>query len=160
MIYWPRSPGIDDKSRLEYASCKACCLCRSWICSCFQRQYNWSIRFCKLGEIDTPFCLSSLSVLLRVSNMFWRDATRSWRFCTKETFWRSALGQKQWSSLDRPRKWMSNFTRIVKTLVKFWKFHAQAVILLSLTLIFPGPHTTLSLSLLHITSYICSPWKM
>ena len=59
----------------------ACCLCNSWICSCFHRRYNWSIRFCRAGERDTPFRLSSPSVLLSVSNMFWRDAIRSWRFC-------------------------------------------------------------------------------
>ena len=32
-----------------------------------------------------------------------------------------------------PRKWMSNFTRIVITQVKFWKFHEWDVILWNLT---------------------------
>ena len=36
------------------------------------------------------------------------------------------------------RKWVSNFTRIVITQVKFWKFYVQDVILLNLTFIFFG----------------------
>ena len=42
---------------------------------------------------------------------------------------------------------MSNFTRIVKTQVKFGKFHAQDVILWSLTFIFLGSHKKFSLVL-------------
>ena len=38
------------------------------------------------------------------------------------------------------RKWMSNFTRIVITHLKFWKFHVQDVFPWNLTFIFSGSH--------------------
>ena len=59
-----------------------------------------------------------------------------------------------------PRKQMSNSTRIVKTQVKFWKFHVEDVILWNLTFIFSGSHKNFSLMLLQITNYIHSPWKI
>ena len=55
---------------------------------------------------------------------------------------------------------MSNFTRIVNCTGEIWKFHVQDVILWSLTFIFSGSHKKFSLVLLHMTNYICSPWKM
>ena len=47
---------------------------------------------------------------------------------------------------------MPNFTTIVKTQVKFWKFDVQAVILLNLTFIISGPYKKFSLVLLRMTS--------
>ena len=62
-------------------------------------------------------------------------------------------------SQGSPRKWMSNFTRIV-TQEKFWKFHVKDVILWNLTFIFSGYHKTFSLVLLQMIYDIFSPWKM
>ena len=56
--------------------------------------------------------------------------------------------------------WMSNFTRIVITQVKFWKFHVQDVILWNLTFIFSGFYEKFCLVLLQMIYYIFSPWKM
>ena len=55
---------------------------------------------------------------------------------------------------------MLNFTRIVKTQVKVWKFLVQDVILWNLTVIFSGSHKKFSLGFLQMTNYIFSPWKM
>ena len=55
---------------------------------------------------------------------------------------------------------MSNFTRIVKTKVKVWKFLVQDVILWNLTVIFSGSHKKFSLEFLQMTNNIFSPWKM
>ena len=54
---------------------------------------------------------------------------------------------------------MSNFTRIVKTQVKFWKLHVLDVILWDLRFIFSGSHRKFSLVLLQMTNYIFSPWR-
>ena len=58
------------------------------------------------------------------------------------------------------KKKMLNFTRIVKTEVKFWKLHVKTFILWNLTFIFSGFHVKFSLVLLQITNYIYSPWNM
>ena len=54
---------------------------------------------------------------------------------------------------------MSNFPRIVKTQVKFWKLHVLDVILWHLRFIFSGSHRKFSLVLLQLTNYIFSPWR-
>ena len=42
---------------------------------------------------------------------------------------------------------------------KILKIHVQAITLLTLTLIFLGPHKKFSLLLLRMTNYIYSPWE-
>ena len=46
---------------------------------------------------------------------------------------KSSLVTRKKISHGSPRKWMSNFTRIVLTQVKFWKFHTEDVVLWYLT---------------------------